>query len=304
MYNENNFDLFGERHALTETYGVEYTPTLNWKFDGAVEAGRVIDNTINSFTGLKNPDIYRDAGSISAVYHDKAGIDGKAKGEVRWDYSEDGSSNVMAYLLQVGASAKMWRDWRALADLDVVLSTASDDTLDSTYVSGVIGAAYRPVLNDRLNALVKYQYLYDNPGSGQVTIDGSTDSPAQISHIFSADATYAVNEKFSVGAKYAVRIGEIKDRTLGADWTNSQAHLGILRVDYHILNAWDAMAEGRALWSPTNNSTDYGFVAAIYREVSDNFKVGVGYNFGDFSDDISHINHNNHGVFVNLIGKF
>ena len=91
---------------------------------------------------------------------------------------------------------------------------------------------------------------------------------------------------------------------MGADWTESQAHLGIIRLDYHVVKEWDAMAEGRALWSPTTGTTDYGFVAAIYRELGDNFKIGLGYNFGDFSDDISHINHDNHGVFLNLIGKF
>jgi hypothetical protein len=304
MYNENNFDFFGERRTLTDTYGVEYTPTPKWKIDGALEAGRVIDNTINTSTLLKNPNIYRDAASLSAIYHDKGGLDGKAKGEVRWDMSDDGSSEIMSYLLQLGVGAKMSKDWRALANLDVVLSSASDDTKDSTYVSGVIGAAYRPENSDRLNALVKYQYLYDNPGAGQVTVDGTTSSPAQISHIFSADATYALNEKFSIGGKYAFRIGEIRDRTLGADWTESQAHLGIVRLDYHVVKEWDAMAEGRALWSPTTGTTDYGFVAAIYRELSDNFKIGLGYNFGDFSDDISHINHDNHGVFLNLIGKF
>ncbi len=304
MYSEDNFDFFGERRSLSTTYGVEYTPDLNWKFDGAFEAGRVYDNTINQTTSLKNPNIYRDAASLSAIYHDKGGLDGKAKGEVRWDMSDDGSSEIMAYLLQLGVGAKMSKDWRALANLDVVLSNATDDTKDSTYISGVIGAAYRPELSDQLNALVKYQYLYDNPGAGQVTVDGTTSSPAQISHIFSADATYALNEKFSIGGKYAFRIGEIRDRSLGSDWTESQAHLGIIRLDYHIVNEWDAMAEGRALWSPTTGTTDYGFVAAIYRQLGDNFKIGLGYNFGDFSDDISHIAHDNHGVFINLIGKF
>jgi hypothetical protein len=47
-----------------------------------------------------------------------------------------------------------------------------------------------------------------------------------------------------------------------------------------------------------------GFVAAIYRELGDNFRMGIGYNFGDFSDELSHINHDNHGVFINLVGKF
>ena len=304
-YTENNFDFFGDRHALTDTYGVQYTPNQNWKIDGAVEIGRVIDNTINPTTLLKNPDLSRQAASVAAIYHTKDGLDGKLKAELRHDYADDGSSEIMSYLFQVGLGDKLSKDWRALANLDVVLSNANTSTKDSTYISGVIGAAYRPAKSDRLNALFKYNFLYDNPGAGQVTVDGTTSSPAQISHILSADATYQLTQKLAIGGKYGFRIGELLDRTTpGADWTFSQAHLGIIRLDYHIVNEWDAMAEGRALWSPTNGTTDFGFVAAIYRELSDNFKIGVGYNFGDFSDDISHIAHDNHGVFINLVGKF
>jgi hypothetical protein len=303
-YNENNFDFFGDRHSLTDIYGVQYTPTLNWKIDGAVEIGKVIDNTINPMTLLKNPDLSRQAASLSAIYNGKDGLDGKLKGEVRHDYADDGSSEIMSYLFQVGLGDKLSKDWRALANLDVVLSNANTSAKDSAYISGVIGAAYRPAKSDRLNALFKYNFLYDNPGAGQVTVDGTTNSPAQISHILSADATYQLTQKLAIGGKYGFRIGELRDRTAGADWTFSQAHLGIIRLDYHIVNEWDAMAEGRALWSPTNGTTDFGFVAAIYRELSDNFKIGIGYNFGDFSDDISHIAHDNHGVFINLVGKF
>ncbi|MDE2383507.1 MAG: TonB-dependent receptor [Alphaproteobacteria bacterium] len=303
-YNENSFDFFGARESLTDSYGVQYTPDKAWKVDGAVEIGRVIDNTVNPSTHLKNPDLYRQAASLAVIYHEPEGLDGKVKGELRHDLSDDGSSEVMAYLLQVGLGAKMSKDWRALANLDVVWSNANDSTKDSAYISGVIGAAYRPAKSDRLNALFKYNFLYDNPGAGQVTVDGTTSSPAQMSHILSADATYQLTQKLALGGKYGFRIGEIKDRSLGADWTFSEAHLGIIRLDYHIVNEWDAMAEGRALWSPTSGTTDYGFVAAIYRELGDNFKIGIGYNFGDFSDDISHIAHDNHGVFINLIGKF
>jgi len=303
-YDENNFDFFGDRHSLTDTYGVQYTPNLNWKIDGAVEIGRVIDSTINPTTLIKNPDLSRQAASLSAIYHDKDGLDGKLKGELRHDYADDGSSEIMSYLFQVGLGDKLSKDWRALANLDVVLSNANDSTKDSAYINGLIGAAYRPAKSDKLNAFFKYNFIYDNPGAGQVTLDGTTSSPAQISHILSADATYRLSDKWAIGGKYGFRIGELRDRTVGADWTFSQAHLGIIRLDYHIVNEWDAMAEGRALWSPTNGTTDFGFVAAVYRELSDNFKIGIGYNFGDFSDDISHIAHDNHGVFINLVGKF
>jgi hypothetical protein len=44
--------------------------------------------------------------------------------------------------------------------------------------------------------------------------------------------------------------------------------------------------------------------AAIYRQMGDNFKIGVGYNFGHFSDDLRSIGVDDHGVFVNAIGKF
>ena len=301
---ENNYDFFGLRYGINQAYGITYTPAPEWKVEGAAQMGRIYDGTINPSTLMKNPDIYRDAGSLAVIYHDKNGLDGKAKGEVRWDYSTDGTGEIMSYLLQLGLGMKMSKDWRALANLDVVLSSATNDTKDSAYINGVVGFAYRPTTNDRINALVKYNFLYDNPGAGQVTVDGTTYSPAQISHVFSGDIIYNANEKLALGAKYGFRIGEIRDRTPGAVWTESQAHLGVLRVDYHIVKEWDMMAEARALWSPTTGSTDYGFVAAIYREIGDNFKLGVGYNFGDFSDDVTHISHDNHGVFINLIGKF
>ena len=303
-FTENNYDFFGQRYGVNQAYGVAYTPAPAWKVEGAAQVGRIYDGSVNPTTHLKNPDIYRDAASLAVIYHDKGGIDGKVKGEARWDYSTDGTGEIMSYLLQLGLGMKMSQDWRALANLDVVLSNATIDTKNSAYINGVVGFAYRPATNDRINALVKYNFLYDNPGAGQVTADGTTYSPAQISHVFSGDVIYNINEKLALGAKYGFRIGELRDRAAGSDWTYSQAHLGVLRVDYHIVKEWDMMAEARGLWSPTTGSTDYGFVAAIYREIGDNFKLGIGYNFGDFSDDITHISHDNHGVFINLIGKF
>jgi lipopolysaccharide assembly outer membrane protein LptD (OstA) len=305
-FTEDSFDWYGARQTLTDAYGITYTPVPDWTFEADAQLGRVFDNTINPATSLKNPNLYRDALSLSAVYHNKdKGLDGKLKGEMRWDMADDGSSNVLAYLIQFGAGAKMSKDWRALASLDAVWSTSSDSTKESTYLNGVVGFAYRPADNDRLNALVKYNYVYDAPGAGQVTLDGTTTSPMQQSHIFSGDVTYNITPKLALGGKYGFRIGQLLDRTIpGAAWQASSAHLAILRADYHIVNEWDVLAEARALWSPTDGTTDYGFVAALYRQIGPNFRLGLGYNFGDFSDDLAHISHDNHGVFVNLVGSF
>jgi hypothetical protein len=58
------------------------------------------------------------------------------------------------------------------------------------------------------------------------------------------------------------------------------------------------------LWSPSSKSKDLGALAAVYRHMGENFKVGVGYNFGQFSDDLSDLVADDHGVFVNAVGKF
>jgi hypothetical protein len=301
---EDNFDIFGARRSVTQTYGVTYTPTPEWTIDGGIEVGRVYDNTIDPLTGLHNKNFQRQAASASIIYRNKDGIDGKLKAEAREDFADDGSSEIMSYLLQAGFGAKMSKDWRALANLDVIKTEDTKSTKDSDYAEGSFGFAYRPASNDRLNALVKLAYVYDNPGTDQVGVDGTTSSPAQRSTIFSADGTYDVSNKISIGGKYGYRSGETRDRTPGSGWEYSQAHLGILRADVHIVNEWDALIEGRVLWSPTTESRDYGFLAAVYKQLGDNFKVGVGYNFGSFSDDLRDMIHDDHGVFLNVIGKF
>ena len=47
-----------------------------------------------------------------------------------------------------------------------------------------------------------------------------------------------------------------------------------------------------------------GILAALYRHVGDNAKIGFGYNFTDFSDDLTDLSFDDNGVFLNLIAKF
>ena len=45
-----------------------------------------------------------------------------------------------------------------------------------------------------------------------------------------------------------------------------------------------------------------GAMVSIYRYLGKHFKVGVGYNFTDFSEDLTDLSFNHRGVFFNLIG--
>ena len=73
----------------------------------------------------------------------------------------------------------------------------------------VLGAAYRPVDNDRWNTLFKYTYFYNVPTMGQVTVSNLAAEYVQKSHVAAIDATYDLSSRWSIGGKYAYRFGEI-----------------------------------------------------------------------------------------------
>jgi hypothetical protein len=304
VFAENNSDFFGERRSLTQTYGVKYTPDELWTYGLGFEIGNIWDNTINATTLLKNSDFDRKAVTATLGFHDSENISAHAKLEYRNEVSQDHTRDMNSYLLQSGASVKTSDDWRLSANLSAVISDASDTTRSGKYVEGWLGYAYRPVSNDRLNALFKYTYLFDLPGADQVNSGGTTSGPSQISNILSADINYDLTPIFTIGGKYGFRIGETLDRTAGSTWQQSSAHLGVVRLDMHVVKNWDALVEARMLWTPHSQTSDFGILAAVYRQLGDNFKIGLGYNFGHFSDDLSHIGVDEQGVFINAIGKF
>ena len=47
-----------------------------------------------------------------------------------------------------------------------------------------------------------------------------------------------------------------------------------------------------------------GSLVTLYRYFGDHFKVGVGYNFTDFSEDLTDLSYDHHGVFLNMVGTF
>ncbi|WP_295813482.1 TonB-dependent receptor [uncultured Nitratireductor sp.] len=311
-YSEADYDLFGRRNALAQRYGVIYTPDVAWTFDAGLEAGNVEDERINPSTGKQYADFERYAGSLAVGFKDdELGVSARVRGEARFERSDDETRNRNTYVVSAGASMDHEGYGRVLGSVDAVISQTPNGTYyNGDYIEGSLGYAYRPTDNDMLNALFRYTYLYNLPGNDQISsISRSTNGPLQRSHIVSADLTYDLLPWLSLGGKYGMRMGEIRRRnTDGSNamgsWEKSSAHLGILRADLHVVKNWDAMLEGRAFYLPEIESMDYGALAALYRHVGNNFKVGAGYNFGRFSDDLRDLTLDDRGAFLNVVGKF
>ena len=57
------------------------------------------------------------------------------------------------------------------------------------------------------------------------------------------------------------------------------------------------------LHMPDLNESRAGALATVSRYVGDHLKLGLGYNFTDFSEDLTDLSYQHHGVFLNLTGS-
>ena len=295
-FTETNADFFGRKRTLSHIYGITFKPDDIWSASLGMELGTILD--------AQNGDFDRKAFSAKAGYLSE-GFSASAALEARFEDSADNKRDRNTYLMRAQTSWKTSEDWRLSAHVDALISRSDQDTiLDGDYVEASIGYAYRPVLNDRLNVLLKYAFLYDLPGPQQVNVSDQILGPAQRSHVFSVDASYDIGEHLTVGAKYGFRFGDVSTTRLANDFVRSTAHLGIIRADINFVKNWDAVLEARVLYAPEAQQTDFGALAAVYKHIGNNAKIGVGYNFGRFSDDLTDLTHDDQGVFLNVIGKF
>ena len=293
---EDNWDLFGDRRSLTRAYGVTYTPDAKWSFTGGVETGEVRDSINGNFN--------RDAFSLGVAYADGEAQKARSRLEYRTENGDGIEQDRDTWALSAGYEYKLSDDWRFIANLDSLYSDSAQDSFrNGEYIEASIGYAYRPVLNDRLNLLMRYTYLRDLPGEDQVTASGSTDGPKQKSNVFSVDANYDLTPLLTIGGKYGFRSSQVADR--GTDnFSDSTAHLGILRFDWHVVHKWDLLTEGRIMHTQEIDQTELGALAAIYRQVGNNAKIGLGYEWGQVSDDLTDLDYTGDGVFLNLVATF
>lgn len=296
MYTENKADLPGATsRSLTQAYGVKYTPTDLWSFSGAFETGKVRDET---------GDLDRTAVSLGAAFD----RDGDETGRIRLEYrTDDGPGTARdreTYGLSFGYANKVHKNWRMLMDADALISDSDESAfLDGEYVRFSLGAAYRPIDNERLNALFRYTYYQDLPGVNQTDANGDDEGSQQRSHVLSANMLYDLNPKLTLGAKLGYRRGETAAR--GTDlFVDNTATLGVLRLDYHVISKWDVLAEGRVLRTRETDTTESGALLGVYRHVGDNAKIGLGYEWGSVSDDLTDVDYNGGGAFLNIIAKF
>lgn len=281
--------------GLIHAFGLDLAANDRWSHGLRLEKGITSDPA----TG----DLDRTAVSVSTGYHHEKT---RYAGVIEYR-TEDGNATGKrdSWLLKNTLGYQASPDWRLLGRLNLARSDAgTGSTADADFTEIVAGFGYRPVDNDRWNALFRYTYLAEHPSPGQLSASGgAANAFEQRSHVLSVDGLYDLTPKLSLGAKLGYRFGELRDVAANGDWYDSRAWLGIVRADWHVVHEWDVIGEWRMLDAKEARDTRAGALVGVYRHVNPHVKVGVGYNFTDFSDDLTNLDFRSRGWFVNLLGK-
>ena len=284
--------------GLTHAAGVRLAPAQGFNFSATTDIGTLRDLQTDAKTD-------RVAGSIRVGYAFET-LQLSTGVEYRDDKSQQidlTDTTLKTWLYRNTFRWQMTPSSRLLGKLDLSTSDSSlGDFFAGEYTEGTLGYAYRPVENDRLNMLVKYTYFYNEPTVGQRTSANAVADYIQKSHIGAIDVDYAVTSKWSVGGKYAYRFGEMSLSRDDPQYFDNSAALYVLRTDYRFRENWELMVEGRLLDMTDISEHSAGTLLTVSRYVGEHFKVGVGYNFTDFSDDLTHLDYDAKGFFLNLTG--
>jgi flagellar motor protein MotB len=284
--------------GLTHSTGVNFSPTKKLSFGANTDIGTLQDPQTGAET-------QRTAGGVQIGY----GVDAvqfSSGVEYRRDETQQPDLTMTSrktWLIRNDFKFQMTPASRLLGKLNHSESESSQGQFyDGGYTEAVFGFAYRPVRNDRLNALTKYTYFYNVPTTDQVTLKDSLAEFIQKSHIASFDLTYQLKPRWSIGGKYAYRVSEVSLDRENPQFFDNGAQLLVVRADWDFKKDWEATAETRLLNMRDLGEKRTGSLIVVSRYLGTHIKLGVGYNFTDFSDDLTDLSFDHYGTFITLTG--
>ncbi|MDZ7773513.1 MAG: hypothetical protein U5K31_12350 [Balneolaceae bacterium] len=301
-YNDNG-NVFVERRqqsaeagpsGVTHAFGIDLAPWEAWSVGLQLERGTVSNPTFG--------DVDRTSASLFSAY---SAPDFRWNGALEYR-TEDGSQagSRDSWLIRNSVGLQLTPSLRMLGRANLALSDISGGGLgNAEYTELVGGLAYRPVRHNRFNALARYTYLHDVSSPVQLGTSLQLNPFAQRSHVVSVDGIYRLFHFLSIGGKVGYRRGEIRDRTLeDAAWTDNTTWLYIARADLHVVKRWDLVGEYRTLTVEQTDDTRSGVLLGLYRQITGNLRLGAGYNFTDYSDDLTDLSYRSRGWFINVLG--
>ena len=291
---ENITDQFSDgedQDVKSKIFEVFGDVTDEWAGGLSYERGRV--------QNLDGTEDKRDAGALLLSYikrdivTDEAVLKATNKIEARFD---TGLEDKTQYLISSLIEGRVSDDLTIFTKID--WSETRNKTLSLTeaeYKEFVIGAAYRPLDNDRLNLLAKYSYIEDDAPVSQTDV---SDVEHERFQVLAIEGIYDITDQWQVTEKFAYKWGE--EKVSGFDFTETKTWLWVNRLGYTFMQDWNVAAEYRLLAQEEAQDMKHGALLEVTRNIGDFLQAGVGYNFTDFNDDLSRLDYTSQGPYVRV----
>jgi uncharacterized repeat protein (TIGR01451 family) len=161
-----------------------------------------------------------------------------------------------------------------------------------------VGLAYRPVVADRFNMLFKLTRRDETPTGTQRGFDHLS----SVSDVVAADWSYQINPRIEWVGKQAIK-RRVTD--LDAFDVTTTSWLALQRLNVGIEHQLALGLELRRLAQNETHDSQSGVLTELTWEHFEHMRIGLGYNFTDFSDDLlSNDNYSERGWFLRLQGAF
>lgn len=173
------------------------------------------------------------------------------------------------------------------------------DTIEAKFDERSIGLAYRPVAHDWFNALAKYTRLLDQRPFTSL----ATEQTTALSRVTSLEWSLQLSRSIEWVEKFAYKIKTEESQTMPTATTHTW--LVINRLNFTIWKMIDLGMEYRILTQREADDQLAGWLVELMWRASKYMRLGVGYNFTDFSDnEFSSNNYSMRGWFIRLQGKY
>jgi hypothetical protein len=319
IYSESQFGELDREASTGHLFGVDLGLS-----DTLVLAGTAMASRVERPEG----DFERNAFSLGMVYStDNLRLSTRA--ELRAD---DGvGRRSRQYLLSNALDLRVRDSGRLIARFNAAL--LDDERTDADlgrFAELNLGYAYRPVNQDYLNGMLRYAYLYDVGTEGQSDVLGDEQS-----HLLSAEGFVEATPRVQLGAKVAGRHGRNRAVQGSGRWEDVRLSLASARVLINLtrprrkIEATDEDADRKPLpWLPNQlellgeyrwlrdwegETTRHGLVLGLYYQIdsrnwnsplSNSLRVGAGYNFSGFDDNLRRDSFNANGWFIDITSAF
>ena len=174
-----------------------------------------------------------------------------------------------------------------------------DDRTEARLEERSFGLAYRPVTHDRFNMLAKYTRLLDRRPDSAVDARGLD----RTMDVLAVETVYQIRPRVEWLAKFAGR--SLEERFEDRPAIETRSMLLIQRFNVLLKKPFDLGMEYRVLTQREAEDRRQGWLGELTWRLHTHFRVGVGYNFTDFSDDeFSQNDASVHGWFLRVQGIY